>query len=165
MPQPVPGILPWSFSLTRIAHPSRGRLLPCSYPPACLDAPRVAVHLRFPRLPRLRAVAWFPRRLWVSFPRAVDHGAFPGRPGLRKAEPSTVPPASPTSKPCSPRETVLPTAGFPVTVSRFSRVCPFEAFSFHASDPRPARPRRTEHAPSPAGSGARPEGPVTPRAR
>jgi len=27
-----------SFPLTRIAHPSRGRLLPCSYPPACLNA-------------------------------------------------------------------------------------------------------------------------------
>jgi hypothetical protein len=73
------------------------------------------------------------------------HGAFPGHPGLREAEPSTVPPASPTSKPCSPRETVLPTAGFPVTVSRFSRVCPLRSLLLPrlGSSTRPAPRDRT----------------------
>ena len=72
MPQPFLGSSLQSFSLTRIACPSRGRQLPCSYPPVCGSASSLAVHRRFPRRPRFHAVAWFPRRLWSPFPRARE---------------------------------------------------------------------------------------------
>jgi hypothetical protein len=39
MPQPSVGFPPQSVPLTKIAHPSRGHVLPCSYPPACENAP------------------------------------------------------------------------------------------------------------------------------
>jgi len=59
-----------------------------------------------------------------------------------------VPPASPTSRLSSPCKTVPVTPGCPSAPGRDSRgFFPFEAFSFHALDPRPARSRGTEHAP------------------
>jgi hypothetical protein len=43
--------------------------------------------------------------------------------------------------------------------------CLSRAFSFHASDPRPAQTRGSEHVPSPEGSGTRLEGPLDPSRR
>lgn len=103
MPPPFLGSSLQSFPLARIAYLSRDRLLPCSYPPVCGSASSLVVHLRFPRRPRLRAVAWFPRRLWTSFPWA--EAPFPVVLDSSRRSHS-VPPASPTSKLCSPRESV-----------------------------------------------------------
>jgi hypothetical protein len=43
--------------------------------------------------------------------------------------------------------------------------CLSRAFSFHASDPRPAQTRGSEHVPSPEGSGTRLKGPLDPSRR
>jgi hypothetical protein len=99
---------------------------------------------RFPRRPRLHAVAWFPRWLRASF--SLTCVSFPDAPGLSlRSRP--VPPASPASKlhsllrvrsrlarvsPHLPADTLL-------------GLCPSRAFSSHASDSRPARARRLEH--------------------
>jgi hypothetical protein len=49
-----------SFPLAGIAHPSRGRMLPCGHPRASCDAPISTLRRRFHRLPRSRALAWIP---------------------------------------------------------------------------------------------------------
>mgnify|MGYP003572178373 CR=1 FL=1 len=130
------------------AFPSRGSraslevaLLPCSYPPACRSALGFAVHPQFHRRPRFHAVAWIPRGLWTPFPRA--EARFPVVLGSAQRD-HLVPPASPTSEPSSPRESVAMTPGRPSAVARCSPgFFPFEAFSFHALDPRPAQATRT----------------------
>jgi len=64
----VPGILPSESSPRwRSLTPLEAAWLPCSYPPVCRDVRLSIFHRRFPRLPRFRAVAWFPRRLWAPF--------------------------------------------------------------------------------------------------
>jgi hypothetical protein len=112
---------------------------------------------RFPERPRSRAVAWFPDRLWTPFPRA--EARFPVVPGLAQRTRS-VPPASPTSKLCSPCETVPETLGCPAASGRDSRgFCPSK---LSPPTPRildPPRPQGPEHAPSSEDSGARHEGP------
>lgn len=60
-------------------------------------------HPRFHRRPRSRAVAWIPRRLWVPFSRA--RARFPVALGHGQRN-HLVPPAQPTSEPCSPCESV-----------------------------------------------------------
>jgi hypothetical protein len=100
----------------------------------------------FGRLPRFRAVAWLPPRAMSSLSRCRD--TLPGRPG---SEPRNrlVPPASPASKLSSLRESVRTGTSCPepeaVPLLVFR---PSEAFSAHALDPRPARPREAEHASS-----------------
>jgi hypothetical protein len=157
VPQPFLGSPLQSFSLTEIAHLSRGRWLPCSYPPACSRALDLAVRRSFPRRPRSRAVAWFPDRLWTPFPRA--EARFPVVPGLAQRTRS-VPPASPASQLCSPCETVPETLSCPAASGRDSPgFCPSK---LSPPTPRildPPRPQGPEHAPSSEDSGARHEGP------
>jgi hypothetical protein len=102
------------------------------------------------------AVAWFPRRLWVPFPRA--EARFPV--ALDRRMSSAVPPTSPASKPCSRCESVPPRPGEPEPSGRCSpglrpsRDVP--------SGPRtlgPARAARTRTPPRPGGLGARRTGP------
>jgi len=80
VPQPFVGFLLQRFPLAEIAHPLE---------PLCS---RVVIHRRagppssrpycrwFPRRPRLRALAWFPHRLWAPFPRSPK-GTLPGHSG------------------------------------------------------------------------------------
>jgi hypothetical protein len=70
MPQPFLDYLPSERSPRRGRAPVPGPLvLPCSYPP-CLETRRLPPYCsRFHRLPRLSAVAWIPRELWVPFSR------------------------------------------------------------------------------------------------
>ena len=148
-----------SVPLTKIANPSRGRMLPRGYPPASSCAPPATLTPRFPRLPRTSAVAWFPRRLEASFPRA--EARFPVTLGHGRSSRPT-PLASPTSKRSSLRESVRGDASFPsppaVALLGF---CPFR----DPTKPRilePARTRGPEHAPSPEGSSVRPTTPTRP---
>jgi hypothetical protein len=68
MPQPFLGFLPSECSPRwRSLTPLEAAWLPCSYPPTCWNV-RLSIFYRwFLRLPRFRAVAWFPRRLWAPF--------------------------------------------------------------------------------------------------
>jgi len=60
-----------AFPSLAVVHPSRGDWLPCRYPPACNDAPPPTLSPAVSPTPTPEsAVAWFPRRLWVPFPRA-----------------------------------------------------------------------------------------------
>jgi len=73
------------LSLTRIAHLSRGHLLPCGYSPACWNA-RLGVLL--PSVSPTPALA----RACLVPPTTMDslswrRNTFPGCPGLRAAEP------------------------------------------------------------------------------
>jgi len=103
MPPPFLGSSLQSFPLARIAYLSRDRLLPCSYPPVCGSVSSLVVRLQFRRRPRFHAVAWVPWGLWTSFPWA--EAPFPVVLDSSRRSHS-VPPASPTSKLCSPRESV-----------------------------------------------------------
>jgi len=76
--------------------PLEAALLPCGYPPTCLTPPPGPCHRRFPRLPRVDAVAWFPPTTMDSL--FTRRSTLPGRPGPKRRN-SPVPPASPTSKP------------------------------------------------------------------
>jgi hypothetical protein len=135
--------------------PHKGRV-PLSRPLAPLRLSTVCArarrsrpyHLGFPRLPRLSAVAWFPPRLWVPFPR----GRSPA---------SRSPWAA--SGGITPYHQLHPLRSFPPSVSPFAptRVAPrrwsllswvFSPLKTEPSKPlslAPARPRRAEHAPRP----------------
>lgn len=131
------------FPLPRSEHPSRGYLLPCGHPPACRDARLDACHRRFRRRPHFRAVAWLPPAAMGPLSRC--RSTLPGRPGL-ESQNRLFPRASPASELSSPRESVrtgpscLEPEADPLLVFRLSR-----AFSTHAREPRPARPRGIEH--------------------
>jgi hypothetical protein len=84
VPQPFLGSSLQSFPLAKSAHPSRGH---CSLAAIHQHAETYGpgpCYQRFPRRPRLHAVAWFPRWLWVPFsqtrmltsrsPWVPDHG-------------------------------------------------------------------------------------------
>jgi len=141
---------------------SRGRLLPCSYPPV---RRRRAVLRRSPfgftRRPRFRAVARVPPKTMDFL--STNRGLFPGRPGLRSAElvssrqlhllRSFHPPVRPFL-----RLRVAPRSSAVALLVFF----PFEAFSSHTSDSQPAQPREAEHAPSSEDSGPLLRGPRPP---
>jgi hypothetical protein len=121
---------------------------------------------RSPGFPDVRAiadaVAWFPRGFGSPFrePKLTSRSPEIHRPRNRP-----VPPPSPASKPSSPCESVHPATSFPaaeaVALLGFS---PSEVPS-RTSEPRPTRTLEPEHAPSPAGSGPRLEGPAALRVR
>jgi len=70
MPQPSLGSSLQSFSLTRIAFLSRGRWLPCSYPPTCWGAPCFRlVTVAFTDAHAFTQWPGSPQRLWTLFPR------------------------------------------------------------------------------------------------
>jgi hypothetical protein len=100
-----------SFPLAEIVYPSRGHLLPRSYPPALRPVSRkVLLTARFPDVHALDAVAWFPARLWVPFPltfRRVSRSPWVQL-GIRAFLS-----ASPASEPCSPCESVHSDPGCP----------------------------------------------------
>jgi hypothetical protein len=145
MPQPFLGFSLQSLPLAGIAHPSRGHMLPCGHPPACLTTPPGPCHRRFPRRPRFHAVAWFPRRLWAPFSRA--EARFPVAPGpsdgtrpfrqlhpLRSLDPPARPHAPTRVAPC---QRAVPLLGF----------CLSRAFSSCASGSPPARTARARACP------------------
>jgi len=110
MPQPFLRFLLQSLPLARIAHPSRGRQLPCRYPRTRPAHPPATFTARFRPLPRLLALAWLPRTAMASL--SAGRSRPPGPPGHRRPEPR-VPPASPTSKPSSSCESVHDGSGCP----------------------------------------------------
>jgi len=105
VPQPFLGFFPPECSPHKKRAPLSGPLLPCSHPPACLRAPALPCHPRFPRRPRPQA-RWpgFPENYGLSF--NAPEAAFPVRPGQRRRN-RIVPPTSPASKPRSSCESVL----------------------------------------------------------
>jgi hypothetical protein len=124
-----------SFPLAASAHPSRGRLLPRSYPPTCQNAlPETLLPLVSPT-PTLS-------RSCLDSPAAMDslsanqNACFPVALGLQQRSRS-VPPASPTSKLCSPCESVRTSPSYPeLAADTLLGLCPSRAFPSHASDPR-----------------------------
>jgi len=145
MPLPSLGSSLQSFSLTKIAHLSRGRWLPCSYPPACGGVSCFVVRsLVSPTSTLSRSCLDPPRAMdFLSpcpkawFPVVLD-SARQGR---------LVRPASPASKLCSPRETVPPTLGCPAAVGRFSLgVRPLRSFLLPRLGPSTRPVARTEPA-------------------
>jgi len=149
---PAPGsTLLQRFPLTKIAHPSRGRWLPCVSPPTCNDEPPRPCCPRFPptRTPLARrqveARVGFPRRLWGPFraPSRADScepkplKRSPGHPGSQQPN-RRVRLASPASKRSSLCESVhvrpsclARTADPLLECSRPSRT-----FSVHARGPQ-----------------------------
>jgi len=97
-------------------------------------------HRQFPRRPRFHAVAWFPCRLWVPFSRA--EARFPVPLGLAPWN-HLVPPASPASKLRSLLRvrSRLDRVSPPQPADALLGFCPSRAFTFHASESRPARAR------------------------
>jgi hypothetical protein len=85
MPQPFLGSSLQSSSPTRIAHPSRGRWLPCSYPPACVKraGPRRSPPVSPTSTPSRSCLV--PRTTMDSL--SVSERPPPGRPGLGSAKP------------------------------------------------------------------------------
>jgi hypothetical protein len=143
--------------------PLGAALLPRGHPPAHRDAPPGPCHRRFPRRPRSRAVAWFPRRLWAPF-SAPKHG--PGPPGSERT--GSPPPASFTHLEAlillrvrSRATQVAPNRPADPLLDFF----PSEAFSAHASDPRTRPGLATRTAPQPEGPGDRRRGPHDPPSR
>jgi hypothetical protein len=162
MPQPFLGFLPSESSPHRRSlTPLEAAWLPCSYPPVCGDARPETFQRRFRRRPRSRAVAWFPRCLWVPFPHAGAR--FPVALGLVLRN-RPVPPASPASK----LHSLLRVRSQPGRVSPHQLAdtllgfCPSGAFSSHASGSRPVQAREPEHVPSTRGRRDRDSGDRSP---
>jgi hypothetical protein len=161
MPQPFLGSSLQSFPLAEIAHPSRGRQLPCSYPPTRRnELPKLLSPSVSPTSTLSRSCPVPPADYRVPFRKLIAR--FPVPLDLEQRSRS-LPQASPTSKPYSPCESVRTSPSCPgLAAGTLLGFCPSGAFSFRASDPRPARARKLEHAPSPEDSGSRPRGPLDP---
>jgi hypothetical protein len=131
----VPGIPLQSFPLTEIAHPSRGHMLPCSYPPPCRDAP--PDFLSPPISPTSAHECSCPVPLGgYGSPFRAPEGHFPVSLDLRQ-QIRHIPPASPTSKPYSSCESVhVRPSGPGPTVDTLLGFLLSEAFSSPASDPQ-----------------------------
>jgi len=100
----IRGISPQSFPLTKVAHPSRGRWLPCGYPPCARTHHPSPYRHRFHRRPRFHAVAWIPVMTMRSL--FTCRSTLPGRTGARTIN-RPVPLASSASKLYSLHESVL----------------------------------------------------------
>jgi hypothetical protein len=157
----VPGILPSEFS------PRRDRA-PLSRPPTPMQlsthaqerTAQALVAIGFPDAHALTQLPGSPADYRVPFRK--QSARFPVPLDLEQRSRS-LPQASPTSKPYSPCESVRTSPSCPgLAAGTLLGFCPSGAFSFRASDPRPARARKLEHAPSPEDSGSRPRGPLDP---
>ena len=145
MPQPFLGFSLQSLPLAEIAHPSRGHMLPCGYPPTCLTPPPGPFAAGFPDSHAFTQLPGSLRRLWTPFPRA--EARFPvaldpsdGTRPFRQLHPlrSLDPPARPSaSTRVAPRQRAVPLLGF----------CLSRAFSSHALGSRPARTSRVRACP------------------
>jgi len=141
VPQPLLIAVFRAFPSSRAVVPSRGHVLPCRCPPACCDAPTSALSPAVSRTPTLRRARW-PRspagygspfhERGARFLVALDRD--------RRNRP--VPPASPTSEPCSRFESVRAGPSHPECGGR----CPLDLSPLQSPshEPRsllPARPR------------------------
>jgi hypothetical protein len=121
-------------------------------------------HRKFPRRPRLHAVAWFPWRLWAPFPPTGVLASRSPRTTCSEAASfrqlhllrSLVPPANPFALVwvAPPQRPLLSWVFAPPELSPFA--------------PRVLSPARTTSVrtrPSPEGSGSRPRGPLDPQRR
>jgi len=81
----VPGTSLQRFPLARIAHPSRGRLLPCSHPPALSDEPSESLLPPVSPTPTLARSCLVPLTTMGSL--STRRNALPGPPGTRATEP------------------------------------------------------------------------------
>jgi hypothetical protein len=125
MPLPFLGSSLQSFSLTRIACPSRDRFAPLQLSTGVLMCAALCLSLSVSPT-SARAVAWIPRELWTSFPRA--EARFPVVLGSARRT-HLVPPASPTSELSSPCESVACDLGLPLRRrSMLSWVLPLRSF-------------------------------------
>jgi hypothetical protein len=115
---------------------------------------------RFHRHPRSRAAAWIPRRLWAPFPHA--EARFPVPLGLKRYH-RLIPPASPTSKPYSLRESVRTSLRGPKpAVDPLLGFFPSRAFSVHASDLQTRQTPGAWRSLRPEGQSSRLKGPLDP---
>jgi hypothetical protein len=112
VPKPFLGCLPSEVSPRRNRAPLSGPRAPLSLSTGVLErAPGVQTPPVSPTPTPLGAVAWFPRRSGAPFPRARRHASrlLP----IPSCGNRSVPPASPTSKPCSSCESVHAEPGCP----------------------------------------------------
>jgi hypothetical protein len=166
VPQPFLGSSLQSLPLTKIAHPSRGGLLPCSYPPARGSAPLDS--LSPPVSSNAHAFARLPASSDdYGLPFQLTEISLPGRPGRQATGSPRLASFTCFEASCSLRESVhrrngLPHPAGPLLSWASSPLTPSPL------TPRslyPPRPRGPKHAPSPEGSGARLEGPLSPLSR
>jgi hypothetical protein len=162
----VHGILPSESSPRQKSRtPLGATLLPCGHPPTCTIAAAWPLSPPVSATPTLSRGCLLPPTTMSSL-FTPPKGRFPVTLGPRHGT-RPVPPASPTSKPCSSHRVRSRRPGLPRADGRSSpglrRLS--EAFSPHARDPRPARARELEHAPSSEDSRARLEGPLDPPSR
>jgi len=138
----VPGIPLQSLPLAKIAHPSRGHLSPCRYPPTCVSEPPVSLSPPFSPTPTLSRSRLDPhsgyglpfhepkfasRSSWATSSRTAT---FRQLHRLRNLNPSASP--------------FLPSPGCPsLATDPLLGFLPFRAFSNYALGPRPAQATRT----------------------
>ena len=133
-----------SLPLAASAHPSRGRLLPCSYPPTCETELLETLSPPVSPTPTLSRSCLVPPTTMSSL-STNQNACIPVALGLMQRSRS-VPPASPTSKLCSPCESVRTGSSCPEPAAvTLLGSCPSRAFSVLASDPstRPNPKART----------------------
>jgi hypothetical protein len=164
VPPPFLGFSLQSLPLTGIACPSRGRFAPLQLSTRVLER-RLLVLVTAGFLDSRARTQSPDSPADYGLPFHTPEGTLPVRPGPERRNRS-VPPASPASKPRSSCESVRAGLGCPKSAADpLLGFCLSRAFSFHASDPRPAQTRGSEHVPSPEGSGTRLEGPLDPSRR
>jgi hypothetical protein len=133
-----------SLPLAVSAHPSRGRLLPCSYPLTCKNELPETLSPPVSPTPTLSRGCLVPPAT-MSALSTNQSACFLVALGLTQRSRS-VPPASPASKLCSPCESVRTGPSCPEpAVDALLGFCPSRAFSVLASDPvtRPSPKART----------------------
>jgi hypothetical protein len=130
-----------SLPLEGIARPSRGRFAPLWL---STDVPNAASWIVLPPVsptPTLSRGCLVPQTTMDSL--FTHRSALPGHPESKRQN-SSVPPASPTSKPSSSSESVRADLSCPKsTVDPLLTFCPSRAFSFHVSNSQPAPATRT----------------------
>ena len=136
VPQPFLGSSLQSLPLTKIAYPSRGSLLPCSYPPARGSAPPDS--LSPPVSSNSRAFARLPASSDdYGLPFQLTEISLPGRPGRQATGSPRLASFIYFEASCSLRESVHRASWVapPRRAVALLGFFPSNAFSAHASDP------------------------------
>jgi hypothetical protein len=143
VPQPFLGFSLQSFPLTEVAHPSRGHMLPCSYPPTCRSTPSKSLLLPVSPTPTLLTqLPGSPDSYRSPF---HEQARFPVALGPERWDYS-LPPASPTSKLYSFCKSVRTEPSCPGSeADTLLTFAPLEDWLSTPQNLKPAQTRKPEH--------------------